>query len=144
MIEPLVSIQLHGAAPGFVYGPGETLTCDYQIDAAPLGEVQAVEASILWHTQGKGSEDTDIHFFERRLPADCDDGDLRQLRRVAVVLPYSPLSYRGEIISILWCARVRAFLKRGKSVYYEHPFVLAPSRSESADRAQRVPAAAAK
>ena len=86
--------------------------------------LQAVEASVLWYTEGKGDEDMGVHYFERRVPADVDDGDLRQWRRFRTPLPNSPLSYHGEIFSILWCVRVRAFLKRGKQSFYELPFRL--------------------
>ena len=50
-----------------------------------------------------------VHFFERRLPTDADDGDLRPMRRLRTRLPNSPLSYRGAILSIRWCVRLRLF-----------------------------------
>ncbi|MFO0916038.1 MAG: hypothetical protein U0795_23980 [Pirellulales bacterium] len=121
-MEPLISIQLHGKSP--YYRPGDILECDYQIDAVSRDALQAVEASVLWYTEGKGDEDMGVHYFERRVPADVDDGDLRQWRRFRIPLPNSPLSYQGEIFSILWCVRVRAFLKRGKQSFYELPFRL--------------------
>ena len=64
-MEPLLSIQLFDHLPA--YQPGDWLKCDYQIDAVDRGEVQAVEASVLWYTEGKGDEDMGVHFFERRL-----------------------------------------------------------------------------
>jgi hypothetical protein len=121
-MEPLISIQLHGKTPN--YAPGDALECDYQIDAVSRDALQAVEASVLWYTEGKGDEDMGVHFFERRVPADVEDGDLRQWRRFRTVLPNSPLSYAGEILSIRWCVRVRVFLKRGREAFYELPFKL--------------------
>ena len=128
-MEPLISIQLHGHEPAsgprvVACRPGSVIDCDYQIDAVGVDEVQSVEASILWYTEGKGDEDMAVHFFERRLAADADDYDLRPLRRIKVQLPYSPLSFEGQIIKIRWCVRVRAFLKRGKAVCFEYPFRL--------------------
>ena len=128
-MEPLISIQLHGYDPvsrpgSVVCRPGSAIECDYQIDAVGPEEVQSVEASILWYTEGKGDEDMAVHFFERRLAADAVDFDLRPLRRFEVQLPNSPLSFEGQIIKIRWCVRVRAFLKRGKDVCFEHPFRL--------------------
>jgi hypothetical protein len=81
---------------------------------------------VLWYTEGKGDEDLAVHFFERRTPADTDDGDLRPLHRFHTILPNSPLSYAGSMIKIRWCARVRLFLKRGKELFFEQPFVLGP------------------
>ena len=52
MMEPLISIQIQGDRP--FREPGERLECDYQIDAVAAGEIQAVEASVLWYTEGKG------------------------------------------------------------------------------------------
>ncbi len=120
-MEPLISIQLHG---GPRYHPGEVLVCDYQIDAVECAELQAVEASVLWYTEGKGEEDMGVHYFERRTPADVPGGDLRSLRRLETVLPSSPLSYHGPLVTIRWCVRVRVFLRPGRSVCFEKPFVL--------------------
>jgi hypothetical protein len=121
MMEPLISIQIQGNRPYFK--PGEVLECDYQIDAVPAEEIIAVEASVLWYTQGKGGEDMGVHYFERRLPADSN-GDLRQWRRFQTTLPNSPLSYRGSLIQIRWCVRVRAMVRQGKQCHYEVPFRL--------------------
>lgn len=122
MIEPLISICLDGAKKHF--SPGEELVCEYQIDAVPASDVQAVEASVLWYTEGKGDEDLTVHYFERRLPTDVDDGDLRPMRRFRTVLPNSPLSYRGAILRVCWCVRVRVFLRRGKDAHADYPFQL--------------------
>jgi hypothetical protein len=40
------------------------------------------------------------------------------------LLPASPLSYHGAILSIRWCVRVRAFLDRDREVVGERGFVL--------------------
>jgi hypothetical protein len=79
---------------------------------------------VLWYTEGKGDEDLGVHFFERRVPADADHGDLRVLRRFTTRLPNSPLSYSGAIFSVRWCVRVRLFLRRGREMMQEVPFVL--------------------
>jgi hypothetical protein len=100
------------------------LVAEYQLDAVQPEEVQAVEASVLWYTEGKGEEDLGVHFFERRLPSDADEGDLRVLRRIKTVLPGSPLSYSGAIFTIRWCVRVRLFLRRGREFMQEQAFTL--------------------
>ena len=122
MIEPLISMAI--LRQSRVFQPGEILECEYQIDAVDVDELQAVEASILWYTEGKGDEDMAVHYFERRVPADVEDGNLRELRRFKTQLPNSPLTYQGAIVKIRWCARVRAFLKRGKQIFFEQPFQL--------------------
>lgn len=122
MIEPLLSLCLAGADRQFA--AGDELVCEYQIDAVEPADIQAVEASVLWYTEGKGEEDMGVHFFERRLPADAEDGDLRPMRRLRTKLPNSPLSYRGAIVSIVWCVRLRLFLRRGREYVTEVPFTL--------------------
>ena len=122
MIEPLLSLCLANADRQFA--AGDELVCEYQIDAVEPADIQAVEASVLWYTVGKGEEDMGVHFFERRLPADADDGDLRPMRRLRTKLPNSPLSYRGAIVSVEWCVRLRLFLRRGREFVAEVPFTL--------------------
>ncbi len=121
-MEPLLSLQL--AEPRRIYQPGDELECECQIDAVEANDIQAVELSVLWYTEGKGDEDLGVHFFQRRVPRDCEDGDLRPMYRFRTILPNSPLSYSGEIVKIRWCARVRLFLKKGKELYFEQPFTL--------------------
>lgn len=120
--EPLLSVCLGGSRKH--YAAGDELVCEYQIDAIDTADIQAVEASVLWITEGKGEEDLGVHYFERRLPADAEDGDLRPLRRFKVFLPNSPLTYDGAIVRIRWCVRLRLFARRGKEYVLEHPFTL--------------------
>ena len=122
MIEPLLSLCIVG--PKSVFSAGDELICEYQIDAVDPAEIQAVEISVLWFTEGKGEEDMGVHFFERRLPGDEEDGDLRPMRRVRTRLPNSPLSYAGAILSIHWCVRLRLFLRRGRDYVLERDFTL--------------------
>jgi hypothetical protein len=133
-MEPLISLCLVG--PRRNYAAGDELVAEYQLDAVLADEVQAVEASVLWYTEGKGEEDMGVHFFERRLPSDAEDGDLRPLRRFRTTLPSSPLSYAGAIFTIRWCVRVRLFLRRGREYLQEQPFTLgsvpAAARQEAA------------
>jgi hypothetical protein len=122
MIDPLLSLCIVG--PRSAFAAGDELIAEYQVDAVDPAEIQAVEASILWYTEGKGEEDMGVHFFERRLPGDEDDGDLRPMRRVRTRLPNSPLSYSGAILCIRWCVRLRLFLRRGRDYVLEKQFTL--------------------
>jgi hypothetical protein len=120
--EPTIIIRLDGN--GRVYRPGETLAGDYWIESLAAGQLKAVEVSVLWHTEGKGDEDMDVHEFWRR---DADDGreiDPSQPERFSTTLPNSPLSYEGQIVKIRWCVRVRAFLPRGKEAVGQKVFQL--------------------
>jgi len=121
-MEPLVSIRLRGQRRP--YQPGDELQCEYQIDAVEAADLQSLEASVLWHTEGKGDEDMGVHYFERHAANDVDGQDLRALHVLRTVLPKSPLTYPGVAVKIRWCVRVRAFLRRGKEVFFEQPFVL--------------------
>ncbi len=121
-MEPLVSLTIRDRDQ--VFRPGDDLHIEFQIDAVQENEVQAIEASVLWFTEGKGDEDLGVHEFHRFVPSDLDDGELRQLQRLSVKLPNSPLSYEGMIVKIHWCVRVRAFLRRGREVCFEQPFQL--------------------
>ena len=110
------------------------MRCDYQIDAVDANELAAVEASVLWMTEGKGDEDMGVHFFQRRVPADSDIGDLRPLHQFEATLPNSPLSYHGELVQVRWCVRVRLFMKSGKEYCAEHPFVLTTNLTKTPAR----------
>lgn len=119
---PLLSIQIYHDPP--VYRPGEVMRFDYQVDAIEEEEVSAIEASVLWQTEGKGDQDLGMHFFERRVAADEPDEDLRALRTCYVALPKSPLSYHGQILQVRWLIRIRVFAKGGKEHVAEKPFIL--------------------
>ncbi len=133
-MEPLISLQILN--PQSYFAPGDVLRCESQVDAVDPDDVLAVESSILWYTEGKGDEDLGVHYFERRVPGDADDGDLCRLHRFQAALPNSPLSYNGLIVKIRWCARVRVFLRRGKETFFEQPFTLgvtSPARVADVD-----------
>jgi hypothetical protein len=126
-MEPLISVQLLDDLA--VYRPGETLHGEYQIDAVQAEQIQAVEASVLWYSEGKGDEDLGVHYFERRTRGESGDSDLRSLKRFQAVLPNSPLSYSGRIVKIRWCVRIRLFLRGGKESSWQTHFQLLPERS---------------
>ena len=122
MSDAAVTIRLDGN--GRAYQPGEILSGEYCVEADAAEEIRAIEASVLWHTEGKGDEDLVVHEFWRR---DADSGDWsnpRRPQRFRTSLPRSPLSYDGQIVKIRWCVRVRAFLQRGKEVVGQNVFRL--------------------
>jgi hypothetical protein len=120
--EPAVIIHLDDAESA--YRAGERLSGEYWIESLPADQIKAVEASVLWYTEGKGDEDMAIHEFWRR---DVDDGlaiEPTLPEHFSTTLPNSPLSYEGQIVKIRWCVRVRVFLQRGKEVIGERHFHL--------------------
>lgn len=106
------------------FAPGETLSLEYTLDPACADDIEALEISVLWYTEGKGDEDMAVHFFERIEREAVGFVDFRQPRRFETILPNSPLSYEGVIVKIHWCVRARAFLARGKQLVEERPFRL--------------------
>jgi hypothetical protein len=120
--QPAVAIVLDGDHRH--YRPGETLAGEYWIESLEPEQVEAVECSVLWYTEGKGDEDMAVHDFHRRDAEKDLPFDPRRPERFAVVLPNSPLSYRGRIIKIRWCVRVRVILRRGKDLVGQRAFQL--------------------
>ena len=122
MNDPMVTIRFDGN--GRAYQPGETLSGEYRLESIRREDVKAVEVSVLWHTDGKGDEDLAVHDFRRLSAEDGDWIDARSPGRFSTVLPKSPLSYRGVIVKLRWCVRVRVFLARDREVVGELPFQL--------------------
>jgi len=107
-----------------LYFPGETLAGSYSLNEIRNFEIDALEVSVLWRTEGKGSEDVGVHAFWRRSALDGDWIDPLQPGRFSVVLPKSPLTYDGNLIKICWQVRVRVFLTGGKQIVEEARFRL--------------------
>jgi hypothetical protein len=59
--EPAIIIRLEGN--GRIYRPGESLAGEYAFEELSVDQIQALEVSILWHTEGKGDEDIAVHKF---------------------------------------------------------------------------------
>jgi hypothetical protein len=116
-----LSIRLDG---GPQYLPGEVLSGEYRLDLEGQGEVQALEFSVLWNTEGKGDEDLGVHHFEERSARDHGSIDPAQVQRFAVPLPNSPLSYDGVIVKVLWRVRLRVRLAGVEERLAEAPFRL--------------------
>lgn len=118
------SVTIHFDDNGRSYGPGETLSGDYRMDAIRAEEIKVVEVSVLWHTHGKGDEDLAVHHFERIEPDEEGRIGPDNAGRFRTVLPNSPLTYEGLIVKLAWCVRIRVFLTRGREVLGEKPFRL--------------------
>jgi hypothetical protein len=106
-----------------VFQPGEVLSGSFHLAAVGGREVEAVELSVLWYTEGKGDEDMMVHHFEA-LTLEEGRIDPGPVRRFAVRLPQSPLSYDGLIVRVRWCVRVRAAIAGWRDRVAEAPFRL--------------------
>ena len=122
MSRPTVRLKICNPKP--VFRPGDVLECECTVNGGEPIELQAVETSVVWLTEGKGEEDMGVHFFDRRNKSDVRDGDLGTLYRFKTQLPNSPLTYDGKLIKISWMIRVCVFFDRGKELRFDQPFCL--------------------
>jgi len=106
------------------YDPGETLAGSYRLESTGAESITAIEISILWYTEGKGSEDMGVHEFWRLSTDHGDWIDPRKPGRFSTTLPQSPLSYHGISLRIHWCVRIRVFLSGNREMVEELPFLL--------------------
>ena len=128
MHEPRIRIRLDQDRR--VYEPGSLLSGEFFVDGAPAWDLRSMEISVLWYTEGKGDTDFAIHDFWRltfdsagnstQIPTSCRPA------RLGTILPDGPLSYRGLIVKLRWCMRVRGFGgNRGREeIHAELPFQL--------------------
>jgi len=122
MKQPHIEIRLDGHRDSF--RPGEILSGEYHVDTTNVPDIEALEVSVLWHTEGKGDEDLSVHLFNRfDLSSDAAVVP-NHSGRFSTQLPNSPLSYEGVIVKIRWCVRIRVFDGRGKDIVAERPFRL--------------------
>ena len=107
MKPPRIEIEL--AEDQRHFSPGDFLMCEFRLRAVEGLTVHAIETSVVWIAGGKGSEDIGVHFFQRISKDAINPSTLQGRHRLSTVLPHSPLTYPGQIVSIRWCVRVRMF-----------------------------------
>lgn len=107
-----------------VYEAGSTLIARWRISRVPLEEIQSLEVSVLWHTEGKGDEDLHVHHFHRISETQVRRVGMSQDQSIKCVLPATPLSYHGRLINLCWCVRLRLYLNGGREIVAEQPFFL--------------------
>ena len=126
----LIEIEVNFAAGKNRFLPGETLECEYRVQTRGDVNIIAIETSVLWMTVGKGEEDLGVHFFERRMRGEIEQGEIAPKFNLRTVLPRSPLSYEGQILSVRWAVRVRAILGRGAEEVKDANFALGNVQTE--------------
>lgn len=107
-----------------VLEPQELLEFEYCIKRVDIKQVDHLELSVLWFTEGKGSEDIGVHLFENVSGEELAQRSFESPRIVQTLLPASPLSYEGSLFKIRWCVRLRLFLNDGREITTEQPFYL--------------------
>ncbi|WP_052031864.1 hypothetical protein [Novipirellula maiorica] len=111
-----------------VYEVGDQVTARWRISRVPLDQVQGVEISVLWHTEGKGDEDLHVHHFHRLDEQQLRQAGLTETQSLSCKLPYTPLSYHGHLIRVCWCLRLRLFVAGARETVSEQPFHLVSNR----------------
>ncbi len=120
--EPAVGLRLLALQPRLE--PCETLDFEYCLKRVTADMVDRLEVSVMWCTEGKGSEDLGVHLFESVTREQLAAQPLVQSRRVSTLLPAYPLSYEGRMMKIRWCVRLRLYLSDGREITAEQPFYL--------------------
>jgi hypothetical protein len=115
-------IRLLGLQPTYI--SRDILEFEYRVSNIRQSEIAAVEVSVVWLTEGKGTEDLGVHFFQRLTGASLAATDWSIPQLVKAPLPDSPLSYEGKLLKISWCVRVRFYLSDGTELVAQQPFYL--------------------
>jgi hypothetical protein len=127
-IEPALGLRLTTFQQGLE--PGDSLEFEYGIQRISAQMIDRLEVSVAWYTEGKGSEDIGVHYFESHERAELSKTALSQPRRLSVKLPMTPLSFEGKLFKIRWCIRLRLFLADGREKTAEQRFYLGSLTSE--------------
>jgi hypothetical protein len=98
------------------------LVAKWRISRVPIDELQGLEVSVMWHTEGKGDEDLHVHHFHRLTEQQLRDAGIADEQSIQCRLPITPLSYHGKLITIRWSLRLRLFLVGGREILTERPF----------------------
>jgi hypothetical protein len=106
------------------YMPNDELEFEYSVSNIDPSTIAAVEVSVLWLTEGKGTEDMGVHFFQRLSGNSLHAIQWNEPQQIQVPLPESPLSYEGSIVKISWCVRVRFYFADGTELVSQEPFYL--------------------
>lgn len=104
--------------------PNEVLEFEYCLQRVSAQLIDRLELSVMWFTEGKGSQDIGVHLFQRVSGTQLAEVPLDQPRRLSTQLPSSPLSYEGRLLKIRWCVRLRLYLNDGREITAEQPFYL--------------------
>ncbi|MGC6442145.1 MAG: hypothetical protein ACON4H_05730 [Rubripirellula sp.] len=125
------ALRLSLCNPEGIYRAGGELKATWRISRVPVEELQGLEMSVLWHTEGKGDEDLHVHHFQRINETGLKEIGVENQQTIRCVLPATPLSYHGQLIRLSWCVRMRLFLEDGREILSETPFYLVTDAQRS-------------
>lgn len=121
-VEPALGLRLLSLQPRLE--PLELLEFEYSVDRVDYADVDRLEISVMWRTEGKGTEDFGVQFFHSLAGDELSEAFADGPLSVASTLPASPLSYEGDLLSIRWCVRLRLYMNEGREITTEQPFSL--------------------
>jgi hypothetical protein len=107
---PEITITFNETPP--IYQAGQEVAGQVRFETFEPLPVNRVELSVLWHTMGKGTEDSAAILFET--PVQDDTVSMSTVLPFHARLPVVPLSYEGQLLKIHWVVRVRVFPTRGQ------------------------------
>ena len=120
--EPAIGLRLLSIQPRLE--PNELLEFEYCVRRVEQDAVERLEISVTWYTEGKGSDDFGVHFFESLSGEELAPVLHGKHKHVCTTLPPCPMSYEGQLLKIRWCVRLRLYLTDGREVSAEQPFHL--------------------
>ncbi|GAB5403769.1 MAG: hypothetical protein Aurels2KO_20000 [Aureliella sp.] len=120
--EPAIGLRFLGLQNALE--PNELLEFEYCVRRVTPEQVDRLELSVIWFTEGKGTEDIGVHLFQTLSSDDLCTHGCEEPRRISTLMPATPLSYEGQLFKIRWCVRIRLFLKNGREITTEQPFYL--------------------
>lgn len=114
------SISVETSDGRTAFEPAEEISVDvgWDFDEAP----EAIELRLVWNTSGKGTTDVEVAGAER-----IEEPLGRNSRRLAVVLPRSPYSFSGKLVSIVWALEAVALPQKTSSRF---EIIVAPNKAE--------------
>ena len=120
--EPALGLKLLNLQDGLE--PHELLEFEYCVRRIAPDLAERLEVSVVWRTEGKGTEDFGVHYFESVAGDQLREAIDRQANLVCTTLPAAPFSYEGQLMSIKWCIRLRLFMVDSRDISTEQAFYL--------------------
>ncbi|MEE8526722.1 MAG: hypothetical protein V3T72_22520 [Thermoanaerobaculia bacterium] len=115
-----MSLKIH-LDSGTALEPGSEIRGKVEWQTA-VERPKSVVISLLWHTEGKGTEDIEI--IEQ---IEVEDPPVSGSRDFSFTLPDFPWSFSGTLVSLIW--RVEASIEPGGVIEYQN-LVSAPGGEE--------------
>ena len=114
----MLKIEFVGGSESFQPGESIEMIAAWDLDDEP----DAIEARLLWYTEGKGTQDKSGVKVERFTRPGKLDG-----KRFSWSLPKAPYSFSGKLVSLIWAIDLVA-LPTGESTRTN--IVIAPEGQE--------------